>query len=145
MSPHSASASKLRLFKNSVILKLCHSCFSLRRMFRSCIVKASGDDQIKPSTSYMYACCRYIRIRCRLWLINQNIFIFSFDEFLFDRLQFWLTSNISFASISSWWTHPHADKQRIIFFIANVYLYFVCIYSVYLYFVGYSIFNKLSY
>ena len=56
---------------------------------------------------------------------KSNLFDFSFDELLFDCLQFWLTSIISFASISSWWTHPQANKQRNIFFTANVYEYFI--------------------
>ena len=40
-SPRSASASKLRLFKISVISKLRRSRFSLRCMFRNCVVSVS--------------------------------------------------------------------------------------------------------
>ena len=41
VSPRSASASKLLLFKVSVISKLRRFCFSLHRMFPSCVVSAS--------------------------------------------------------------------------------------------------------
>ena len=83
----------------------------------------------------LYVCVYcYIRIRCRLWLmkIKKYWFFFSFD----DRLQFWLTSIISFASISSS-AHPHARKQIFFFIVKNVivmwmYILFVYILCVYL-------------
>ena len=39
--PRSSSAWKLRLFKISVMSKLCSFCFSLRCMFRSCVFSSS--------------------------------------------------------------------------------------------------------
>ena len=69
---------------------------------------------------------------------NQNVLIFSFHEFLFDRFQLWLTSNISFASISLWWWVYSCGYTQKYFLLLIHILYFVLIY-----FVCY-IFNKLK-
>ena len=68
-----------------------NTCFT-----RALNIKAPGDDQIKSSNPYMF-----VYVVGFDWWKSRNFDFFAFDEFLFDRLQFGLTSIISFASISS--------------------------------------------
>ena len=92
--------------------KHVHIHFSFAQ-FDSTKLKASGDDQIKPSTSFMCACYRYIHIRCRFWLMKIKTFWF------FHLTNFYLiVFNSDWQAIShllrasSWWTPPINQRRN---------------------------------
>ena len=117
---------------------------NLRRYQSKWDLKSSGDDKKTINVLYGYVLLLYTYTLSALIDENQNVLIFSFDEFVFDRLQFWLTSNIYFPRYRcDEYTRMRISKE-LFFFIVNVYLYLVCIYIVYVYFVCYYIFKKLK-